>query len=42
MEVGTHIITIVDKMTNEGLKDVFIPKGTKGTVCEVHEDYAFV
>ena len=42
MEVGAHIVTIVDKMTSEGLKDVFIPKGTKGIVCEMHKDYAFV
>ena len=42
MEVGTRIITMVDKTTTEGLEEVRIPKGTIGTVCEIHPEYVLV
>ena len=42
MEIGTTIITIVDKKTNEGLEEIEIPKGTLGTICEIYPDYVLV
>lgn len=42
MEVGTRIITLVDKKTTEGLEEIVIPKGTVGTICEIYPDYVLV
>jgi len=42
MEIGTKVITLVEKKTTEGLEDINIPKGTIGTICEIHSDYALV
>ena len=42
MEVGSIVITIVDKVTTEGLEEVHIPKGTAGRVCELYDNYALV
>ena len=42
MEIGAHIITLVDKITTEGLNEVAIPKGTIGKVCEIYDDYLLV
>lgn len=42
MEIGTRIMTTVNKITNENLKEIVIPKGTVGTVCEIHPEYVLV
>lgn len=42
MEIGTRIITTTNKITNENLKEIVIPKGTVGTVCEIHPGYVLV
>lgn len=42
MEIGAHVITLVDKITTEGLDEVTIPKGTTGKVCEIYNDYLLV
>ena len=42
MEVGTRIITLVDKITTEGIEKIAIPKGTAGTICEIYPDYVLV
>lgn len=42
MEIGTRIVTTVNKISNENLKEIVIPKGTIGTVCEIHPGYILV
>lgn len=42
MEIGTRIIATTNKITNENLKEIIIPKGTLGTVCEIHLGYVLV
>lgn len=36
MEIRRRIITIVDKITSEGLEEIKIPKGTMGTIWEIN------
>ncbi len=42
MEIGSKVITLVDKNEMEGLKSIYIPKGTMGLVCETHEEFAII
>lgn len=42
MEIGTPVMILVDRHTTERLKKIFIPKGTVGTVCEIHDGWALV
>ncbi len=42
MVMGTRVITLVDKLAQDGLNKVMIPKGTTGTVCEVYDDFVLV
>ncbi len=42
MEIGSCVVTLIDKMTTEGVEELLVPKGTKGTVCEIHGDWALI
>jgi len=42
MEIGYEVRTLYDKVVNEGLNKINIPKGTVGTVCEIHDKWVYV
>ena len=42
MTVGAAVKTTVEKKDIDGAKDILIPKGAIGTICELYEDWAFI
>ncbi len=42
IKMGDCMITTIDKTVDWGREKIFVPKGTKGLVCEVYEESAIL
>ena len=42
IKMGDCIITTIDKTLDWGREKIFVPKGTKGLVCEAYEEGAIL
>lgn len=42
MEIGCLVKTLVEKRTSDGERELLIPVGTMGVLCEIHDTWAFI